>query len=148
MLLSRVLNHNTTAKQSATQPCTYGIYRMSVTMTSYGVSNHRQLDCLFNSLLGSTTIQYIQAPRHGSLCERWWWIPLTKGQSCGKTCHTMASLQWRRNGRDGASNHQPHNCLLHPVFRRRSKKSSKLRVTGLCAGFLNGDRWILRTNNQ
>ena len=32
------------------------------------------------------------------------------------------------------SNHQPHDCLLNRLFRRRSKKASKLRVTGLCAG--------------
>ena len=44
------------------------------------------------------------------------------------------SLQWRHNGRDGISNYQPHDCLLNRLFRRRSKKSSKLRVTGLCAG--------------
>ena len=44
------------------------------------------------------------------------------------------SLQWRHNGRDGVSNHQPHDCLLNRLFRRRSKKTSKLRVTGLCAG--------------
>ena len=44
------------------------------------------------------------------------------------------SLQWRHNGRDGVSNHQPHHCLLNRLFRRRSKKTSKLRVTGLCAG--------------
>ena len=44
------------------------------------------------------------------------------------------SLQWRHNGRDGVSNHQPHDCLLNRLFRRRSKKTSKLRGTGLCAG--------------
>ena len=33
----------------------------------------------------------------------------------------------------GVSNHQPHDCLLNLLFRRRSKKTSKLRVTGLCA---------------
>ena len=43
-------------------------------------------------------------------------------------------LQWRHNGRDSVSNHQPHDCLLNRLFRRRSKKTSKLRVTGLCAG--------------
>ena len=43
-------------------------------------------------------------------------------------------LQWHHNGRDGVSNHQPHHCLLNHVFRHRSKKTSKLRVTGLCAG--------------
>ena len=35
-------------------------------------------------------------------------------------------------GRDSVSNHQPHVCLLNRLFRRRSKKTSKLRVTGLC----------------
>ena len=44
------------------------------------------------------------------------------------------SLQWRHSGRDGVSNHQPHDCLLNRLFRRRSKKTSKLRVTGLCSG--------------
>ena len=43
-------------------------------------------------------------------------------------------LQWRHNGCDGFSNHQPHDCLLNRLFRCRSKKTSKLRVTGLCAG--------------
>ena len=44
------------------------------------------------------------------------------------------SLQWRHNGRDSVSNHQPYDCLFNRWFRRRSKKTSKLRVTGLCAG--------------
>ena len=48
--------------------------------------------------------------------------------------HVNTSLQWRHNGRDSVSNHQPHDCLLNGLFRRRSKKTSKLRVTGLCVG--------------
>ena len=47
--------------------------------------------------------------------------------------HT-ATIQWRHNGRDSVSNHQPHNCLLNRLFRRRLKKISKLRTTGLCEG--------------
>ena len=43
------------------------------------------------------------------------------------------ALQWRHNGHDSVSNHQPHDCLLNRLFRRKSKKTSKLRVTGLCA---------------
>ena len=43
-------------------------------------------------------------------------------------------LQWCHNGCDSVSNHQPHECLLNRLFRRRSKKPSKLRITGLCAG--------------
>ena len=44
------------------------------------------------------------------------------------------SVQWRHDGHDSVSNHQPYDCLLNRLFRRRSKKTSKLRVTGLCAG--------------
>ena len=44
------------------------------------------------------------------------------------------ALQWCHNGHDSVSNHQPHDCLLNRLFRRRLKKTSKLRVTGLCAG--------------
>ena len=47
---------------------------------------------------------------------------------------THLLYKWRHNGRDSGSNHQPHDCLLKRLFRRRSKKTSKLRVTGLCAG--------------
>ena len=43
-------------------------------------------------------------------------------------------LQWRHNEHDSVSNHQPHDCLLNRLFRRRSKKTSKPRVTGLCVG--------------
>ena len=43
-------------------------------------------------------------------------------------------LQWRHNGRDGVSNHGRLDGLLKRLFRRRSKKSSKLRVSGLCEG--------------
>ena len=43
-------------------------------------------------------------------------------------------LRWRHDGRDSVSNHQPHDCLLNRLFRRRWKKTSKFRVTGLCAG--------------
>ena len=46
----------------------------------------------------------------------------------------LYALQWRHNGRDYVSNHQPHDCLLNRLFRRRSNTTSKLRVTGLCAG--------------
>ena len=50
--------------------------------------------------------------------------------------HTLLSvqctLQWRHNEYDGASIHQPHDCLLDGLFRRRSREASKLRLTGLC----------------
>ena len=44
------------------------------------------------------------------------------------------TLWWHHNGCNSISNHQPHDCLLSRLYRRRSKKTSKLRVTGLCVG--------------
>ena len=55
----------------------------------------------------------------------------SQGPSSGMCYH---SLHWRHNDHDGVSNHHPHGCLLNRLFRRRSKKTSKLRVTGLYAG--------------
>ena len=77
---------------------------------------------------------------------RWYVIPLL--------LLGIWTLHWRHNGYDGVSNHQPHDCLLNRLFRRRSKKTSKFRVTGPCVGNspvtgeFAGDRWIPRTNGQ
>ena len=49
-------------------------------------------------------------------------------------CSPSDSLRWRQNGRDSVSNHQPHDCLFNRLLRPRSKKTSKIRVTGLCVG--------------
>ena len=46
----------------------------------------------------------------------------------------LCSLQWSHNELDGISKHQPHDCLLKRLFIRRSKKTSKLRIAGLCEG--------------
>ena len=58
---------------------------------------------------------------------------VTMGVCWGIVCKHGNILHWRHNGHDGVSNHQPHGCLLNRLFGRRSKKTSKLRVTGLCA---------------
>ena len=49
----------------------------------------------------------------------------------------IIALQRCHNGRD----HQPHDCLLNCLFRCRSKKTSKLPVTGLCAGNFGTLSW-------
>ena len=64
----------------------------------------------------------------GYAVSQQWLGPFTPYQ-----IHEISPLRWRQNGRDSVSNHQPHDCLLNRLFRRRSKKTSKLRVTGLCA---------------
>ena len=62
------------------------------------------------------------------------WMP-----SGNKPLHKLmadpnVTLHWRHNDHGSVSNHQPHGCLLNRLLRRRSKKTSKLRVTGHCAG--------------
>ena len=48
------------------------------------------------------------------------------------------SLRWRHDDHDSVSNHQPHHRLLNRLCGCRSKKTSKLRVTGLCVGNSQG----------
>ena len=68
----------------------------------------------------------IQLQGWSLLCFGLFWFALTyQGH--------FTALRWRHNGRDSVSN-QPPGCLLNRLFRRRSKKTSKLRVIDLCAG--------------
>ena len=66
------------------------------------------------------------------LIWQWFWQRIVSVTSNFE--HIFFSLRWRHNGRVSVSNHQPHDCLLNRLCRRRSKKTSKLRVTGLCVG--------------
>ena len=61
-------------------------------------------------------------------------LSLNEGPIRDSSSIDYITLWWRHNGCDSVSNHQPHDCLLNRLFRRRSKKTSKLRVTGLCVG--------------
>ena len=60
--------------------------------------------------------------------------PLVDAPLRGGMWGSWYSLQWCHNEPSDVSNHQPHDCLLNCLFRRRSKKTSKLRTTGLCEG--------------
>ena len=118
----------------------------------YGLCNYRQLnclDCFFNTLsrLATKTYQNTNAemvsmpwrhhPQANLISRREHWILYTEFILC--KLHELSSnwnhpLQWRHNGHDSVANHQSHNCLLNRLFRRRSKKTSKLCITGLCVG--------------
>ena len=43
-------------------------------------------------------------------------------------------LQQHHNERDSVSNHRRLDCLFNRLFRRKSQKTSKFPVTGLCEG--------------
>ena len=82
-----------------------------------------------------SSVNYAHGLPYPSWLRHWQWIsdtivPVPVKQPIK---HEKA-LQWRHDGRDSVSNHQPHDCFLNRLFRHRSKKTSKLRVTGLCAG--------------
>ena len=81
----------------------------------------------------------------------------------GKEELLVFSSQRHHNECSGFSTHRRLDCLLNRFFRRRSKKTSKLPVTGLCCviqaqikenikaphhwplcGEVTGDRWIPR----
>ena len=108
-------------------------------------SIYPHLDRFFNKLVRLVSQKTSKLPIAGPLWEESTddrWIPLIKGQLCGTTQrepdgihHSDAhSLPWHHNERDGVSNHRRLDCLLTRLFRRRSKKTPKLRVAGLCEG--------------
>ena len=79
--------------------------------------------CVFYSNLRQTLVLTVQVMINHH-CLRWCPCPWQA---------TNHSLQWRHNGRDGVSNQKPHDYSLNLLFRCRSKKTLKLRVTGLWA---------------
>ena len=89
----------------------------------------------------SLQIHHTQCGQKLGIYWRKWQLDWRYKAGNGWSEHTN-SLQWRHNGRDGVSNHQPYDCLLNRLF--RSKKTSKLRVIGE----FTGDQWIPRTKGQ
>ena len=68
----------------------------------------------------------------------------------GRVTHILhCSLQLRHNERGGVSNHRRLHCLLNYCFRRTSRKTPKLRVTGLCVGnsLVTGEFFAQKASN-
>ena len=59
---------------------------------------------------------------------------LTMSAVDGVGSWSLLSLKWRHNERGSVSNNQRLHFLSNCRFRSSSKKTSKFRVTGLCAG--------------
>ena len=77
------------------------------------------------------TLDYSTPPPPHPLCRI---SPKMDFNACHGTIMVKGPLQWSHNGHDSVSNPHPRNYLLNLLFRRRSKKTSTLRVTGICAG--------------
>ena len=106
----------TTTKQSTTKPCAYFL--------GYTVSHQNVCALIAASGFNTWRFYYHKMRRKGEAG-----IPY-KGQF-------NLTSQWC-NERDGVSNHRRLDCLPSRLFMRRSKKISKLRVSGLCDG---NHRW-------
>ena len=118
---------------------------------AWGNAEWKEDSCeIFKKYTVSRKYMFIYDVHRSPPCALQWWLTMPGLVShcpwLPRICER--SLQWRHNGHDRVSNHQPHNCLLNRLFGRRSKKTSKLRVAGLCAGKFTGDRWIPRTKGQ
>ena len=75
--------------------------------------------------------------KYNQTSHRWvFWPNLLKSTLLNKSLKavTGVTLQWLHNERDCVTNHQSHDCLLNRLFRRWSKKTSKLWATGFCVG--------------
>ena len=55
------------------------------------------------------------------------------------------TLEWRHNGRDGVSNHQPRDCLLNRLFKAQIKQHQS---SASLAFVRRIHRWLPRTNGQ
>ena len=96
-------------------------------------------DGIFNSFFDSICFFYENATENYPLWQRaslsvWDDGLIGSGFQNVLSLVWVVTLRWRHNGPDSVSNHQPRDCLLNRLFRRRSKKTPKLRVTGLCVG--------------
>ena len=100
------------------------------------------LMCISSKIAGDSHHAFSAIQENGLAKRSTWgevwnvcWVTIHWSTPDSWHCHYICkSLQWRHNERDGVSNHRGLDCLVRRLFRRRSKKSSKLRVTGLCVG--------------
>ena len=86
----------------------------------------------------ATQLYYTMLENKTSMCDQYTkhatQVLLKVSIKAHTNCCCRITLQWRHNGHDSVSNHQPNHCSFNRLFIRRSKKTSKLCVTGLCAG--------------
>ena len=84
---------------------------------------------------GSPSTKYLSEESNVEFVVAWFWLTYTTLNWSPLPLMTeLLSLKWHHNECDVVSNHMSFHCFLICWFRRRSKKTSKLRVTGLCAG--------------
>ena len=89
------------------------------------------------SIFNSTILLLVPRSNSTAVMTRfnpWTTFNITFGLNDYKGKMKFITLQGRYNERHGVLNHRRLDCLLKHLFRWWSKKTSKLRVTGLCEG--------------
>ena len=117
------------------------IYNRQMSLCLLKVNIKLPINCSSEFKIGAHYyVRYKYTPFNSeSLCGYWGDIWCLHHAVTSLLIHKHITMM-SHNERDDVSNHQPHDCLLNRLFRRRSKKTSKLRVTG--------DRWIPRTDSD
>ena len=74
-----------------------------------------------------------------NISQHWsrWWFVAVRQQSINllnAVQHLYRHMATLNHNELTYEIYQPHDCLFNRLFRRRSKKKLKFRVTGLCAG--------------
>ena len=93
---------------------------------------------MFQGKHGCVWVPFIRV----KMFKKWFQISTVSSTLCMKSSLMLRfdrqicykSLQWHHNERYGVSDHQRLDCIFNRLFRRRSKKTSKLHITGLCEG--------------
>ena len=108
------------------------------------MSERSRLKCLSLSVYSTG---YVVWQRHIRIkptsCKRSNWSCMTNNSSV--VTFLLNSLQWRHNERDGVSIHRPHDYLLNRLFKRRLKKTSKLRSLAFVRGI---HRWPVNSPHK
>ena len=118
-------------------------------LRNHNKAKHNKTVCIFLGIYCTPSLTHWCLIMHLCISERGhhWFIylalhlsdfkplpELMMTSSVGPMDNSNHWLQWRHNGHNGISNHQPHDCWLNRLFRRRSEKTSKLHFTGLYEG--------------
>ena len=78
------------------------------------------------------TLKIFYYAKYNTIWYKWRYLPLVASGLLLDYRNLLNPSQWRHNECDGVSNHRHLACFLNRLFGSRSKKTSKLRVTGFC----------------
>ena len=100
-----------------------------------GIPNSTVFVCIFIDVFSECGEVFNSVNQKEAYLQHWSGSSLTQVLArCLFGAKPLPALQRCYNGRDGVSNHRRLGCLPIHLFRRRSKKTSKFRITSRCEG--------------